>query len=160
MPNGYGASPGPLPKSHGASPGPLPNGYRASPGPRPKSRGAMHGRKRIPGVRKRNEHFQRVKSCVRDVVECSFRSALQHSHSRQEKPPTGRLPRPKRKTIFWTSLYSSIVPRKNAASSPQGLGPTPSYCGFFTRPFAQAASNSFLSMLPSLPASACAKFTM
>src|SRR5262245_24054319 len=110
MPNGYGASPGPLPKSHGASPG-----------PGPKSRGAMQGRKRIPGVRKRNEHFQRVKSCVRDVVECLFRSALQHSHSRQERPPTRQLPRPKRKTIFWTSLYSSIVPRKTQPA-PSRLG--------------------------------------
>jgi len=46
------------------------------PSPFPNSRRAMHGRRRIRGVRKHNEQFQRVKSYAREVADCSLRSAL------------------------------------------------------------------------------------
>ena len=112
-PNGDRASQGPSPNSYGASPGSVPNSHGARLDLLPNSHGAMHGRKRNPEVRKRNEHFQCVRRCAREMAECSLRSALRHPISRQERKPTELLPPPKRETIFWTSLYSfDCTPQK------------------------------------------------
>src|SRR5262249_60668390 len=86
------------------------NDGHPSPDPPPNSHGAMHGRRRIRGVRKRNEQFQLVKSCAREVADCSLRSALPHPPSRQESPPTGRLHQLKGKAFFWTSRPPWLIP--------------------------------------------------
>jgi hypothetical protein len=101
------ASLGPMLQRHDAessSLGPILKRQRAEnsrPGPVPKSYHAMHGRRRIRAVRKRNEHFQLVKNYAREQADCSLPLTVPHPPSRQESPPTGWLQQLKRKAILW-----------------------------------------------------------
>ena len=87
------ASLGPMLQRHDAE--------NSRPGPVPKSYHAMHGRRRIRAVRKRNEHFQLVKNYAREQADCSLPLTVPHPPSRQESPPTGWLQQLKRKAILW-----------------------------------------------------------
>ena len=98
---------GPILQRHDAessSLGPILKRHRAEnsrPGPLPKSYHAMHGRRRIRAVRKRNEHFQLVKNYAREQADYSLPLTVPHPPSRQESPPTGWLQQLKRKAILW-----------------------------------------------------------